>query len=139
MRFGKHLEILPMRMSTLVTLLVVGGSGLAAFILAYGYLGNQQDPNKGKVPVLSATQPLKRGDILEIGKNAEFKMISEADIPEEALVDDPKLQADLQGKKIFALQPIARNDLLKKNTAGSNMNGLIEARLRDKPGFRAIS
>jgi pilus assembly protein CpaB len=128
-----------MRMSTLVTLLVVGGSGLAAFILAYGYLGNQQDPNKGKVPVLSATQPLKRGDIVELGKNAEFKMVAEADIPEEALVDDPKLQQELQGKKVLAMQAIGRNDILKKNTAGSNMSGLIEARLRDKPGFRAIA
>ena len=83
-----------MRMSTLVTLLVVGGSGLAAFILAYGYLGNQQDPNKGKVPVLSAIQPLKRGDVVELGKNAEFKMVSEVDIPEDALLNDPKLEAD---------------------------------------------
>jgi pilus assembly protein CpaB len=128
-----------MRMSTLVTLLVVGGSGLAAFILAYGYLGNQQDPNRGRVPVLSATQPLKRGDVVEIGKNAEFKMVMESDIPEEALIDDAKLQADLTQKKLLALQSIGRNDILKKNTAGTSMNGLIEARLKDRPGFRAIA
>lgn len=128
-----------MRMSTLITLLVVGGSGLAAFILAYGYLGQQNDPNKGKVPVLSATQPLKRGDALELGKNVEFKMVYETDLPEDAHIDDQKLQADLQAKRVVALQPIGRNDLLKKSTAGTNMNGLIEARLKDKPGFRAIS
>ena len=128
-----------MRMSTLITLLVVGGSGLAAFILAYGYLGQQADPNQGKVPVLSATQPLKRGDALELGKNVEFKMVLESDLPEEAHVDDAKLQQDLQGKRIIALQAIGRNDILKKSTAGTNMNGLIEARLKDKPGFRAIS
>jgi Flp pilus assembly protein CpaB len=128
-----------MRMSTLITLLVVGGSGLAAFILAYGYLGQQPDPNAGKVPVLSATQPMKRGDAVELGKNAEFKMVHETDLPEEALVEEPKLVADLQQKKVMALQAIGRNDLLKKNTAGSNVSGLIEARLKDKPGFRAVS
>jgi pilus assembly protein CpaB len=126
-------------MSTLVTLLVVGGSGLAAFILAYGYLGNQQDPNKGKVPVLSATQPLRRGDVVEVGKNAEFKMVLETDIPEEALIADAKLDADLQAKKVLALQAIGRNDIMKKNTAGTNLNGLIEARLKDRPGYRAIA
>src|SRR5688572_27280717 len=112
-----------MRMSTLITLLVVGGSGLAAFILAYGYLGQQSDPNQGKIPVLSATQPLKRGDALEIGKNVEFKMVFETDLPEDAHVADPKLEADLQAKRVVTLQAIGRNDLLKKSTAGTNMNG----------------
>jgi Flp pilus assembly protein CpaB len=66
-------------------------------------------------------------------------MVLETDIPEDALIDDPKLQADLVSKKVLALQAISRNDLLKKNTAGTNMNGLIEARLKDRPGFRAIA
>src|SRR3954451_18747047 len=128
-----------MRMSTLITLLVVGGSGLAAFILAYGYLGQQQDPNKGKVPVLTATQPMKRGEMLEVGKNAEFKMVAESDLPEDAWVQDPKLEADLAAKKVLALQAISRNDIFKKNTAGTSLTGMLEARLRDKPGFRAFS
>jgi len=128
-----------MKMSTLITLLVVGGSGLAAFILAYGYLGQKQDPNAGKLPVLTAVQPMRRGETVELGKNAEFKMVAEADLPEDALVEDQKLQSDLQAKKLLALQAIGRNDLLKKNTAGTSLNGMIEARLKDKPGFRAVS
>jgi pilus assembly protein CpaB len=128
-----------MRTSTLITLLVVGGSGVAAFILAYGYLGQQADPNAGKVPVLTALGSINRGDTLELGKNCEFRMIAQENIPEDAIVQEEKALIDIQNLRYVAFTSINRNDILKKSSAGANITGLIEQKLKEKKGYQALS